>query len=85
VGQFQVDFEAGGILNPVGVVGGSVLGILYWLEHQAKASSTSALKEVQSSSCTLNPHGNPLCLCFPGHLETHRHIYSRSLERIMNV
>ncbi|CAK9216422.1 unnamed protein product [Sphagnum troendelagicum] len=43
--QAEVDFGAGGILNPVGVVGGGVLGILYWLERQAKASSTSALKE----------------------------------------
>ncbi len=64
VGQFQVDVGAGGILNPVGVVGGGVLGILYWLERQAKASSTSALKEVHSSSCILNPHGDPFCLCF---------------------
>jgi hypothetical protein len=45
-------------------VGGGVLGILYWLERQAKASSTSALKEVHSSSCILNPHGDPFCLCF---------------------
>ncbi len=85
MGQFQVDFGAGGILNPVGVVGGGVLGILYWLERQAKASSTSALKEVHSSSCTLNPHGDPFRSCFPGHLETHQHIYSRSVECIMHV